>query len=155
MTDAELPVLVLAPTGRDAPVAAAILGEERIASRICRDLTDVVACLDSAACAVLTEEALFSSNRQVLADWIGAQPPWSDFPFILLTLRGAEPKVQLTDLLGNVSVLERPFHPATLVMAARSAHRARRRQLEARANLEERERSAERQTLLIRERSSE
>ncbi len=151
MTDADPPVLVLAPTGRDADVAATILGEERIATRICGDLTDVVACLDTAACAILTEEALFSSNRQALADWIAAQPPWSDFPFILLTRRGAEPKVHLTDLLGNVSVLERPFHPATLVMAARSAHRARRRQLEARAYLEERERSAERQTLLIRE----
>ena len=151
MTDAEPPVLVFAPTGRDARVAAAILGEERIASRICADLADVMDGLDTAACAIITEEALLSSNRQTLAAWIAAQPPWSDFPFILLTQRGAEPKVQLTDLLGNVSVLERPFHPATLVMAARSAYRARRRQLEARAYLEERERTAERQTLLIRE----
>src|SRR5919199_4619832 len=127
MTDADPPVIVLAPTGRDAHVAATLLGEERIATKICGDLTDVVACLDTAACAILTEEALFSSNRQALADWIAAQPPWSDFPFILLTRRGAEPKVHLTDLLGNVSVLERPFHPATLVMAVRSAHRARRR----------------------------
>ena len=44
---------------------------------------------------LLTEEALLSSNRQALADWIAAQPPWSDFPFILLRLRGAEPIAQL------------------------------------------------------------
>ncbi|MEE7463745.1 histidine kinase [Methylobacterium fujisawaense] len=151
MTEAELPVLIFAPGGRDAAVAAAILGEARIAAQVCASLADVVSRLDAAACAVLTEEALLSSNRQALADWIAAQPPWSDFPFILLRLRGAEPNAQLTDMLGNVSVLERPFHPATLVMAARSAHRAKRRQLEARAHLEERERTTERQALLIRE----
>ncbi|KTS06671.1 histidine kinase [Methylobacterium radiotolerans] len=151
MTEAELPVLIFAPGGRDAAVAAAILGEAGIAIQVCASLADVVSRLDTAACAILTEEALLSSNRQALADWIAAQPPWSDFPFILLRLRGAEPNAQLTDMLGNVSVLERPFHPATLVMAARSAHRAKRRQLEARAYLEERERTTERQALLIRE----
>jgi hypothetical protein len=31
--------------------------------------------------------------------------------------------------LGNVTLLERPFHPATLVTATRFAVRARRRQL--------------------------
>jgi two-component sensor histidine kinase len=151
MRDAEPPVLILAPAGRDADVAATILAEEGIVSRVCHSLSEVVAGLDAACCAVVTEEALLAENRQALADWIAQQPPWSDFPFILLTLRGAEPDPRLTEALGNVSLLERPFHPATLVTAARFAQRGRRRQYQAKAYLEERERTAERQTLLIRE----
>lgn len=151
MTDIEAPVLVLAPGGRDAAVAAAILAEERIGSHACATLPELVSLLDTACCAVLTEEALLTSNRQALADWIAQQPPWSDFPFILLTMRGAVPDPRLTEMMGNVSLLERPFHPATLIMAVRFAQRARRRQREAEAFLAERERTAERQTLLIRE----
>jgi two-component sensor histidine kinase len=151
MTEADPPVLLFTPGGRDAAVAATILGEGGIATEACASLADALPRLDGASCMVVTEEALLSSNRQALADWIAGQPPWSDFPFILLRLRGAEPNAQLTDLLGNVSVLERPFHPATLVSAVRAAFRARRRQHQARAYLAERERTTERQTLLIRE----
>ncbi|WP_336491124.1 sensor histidine kinase [Methylobacterium nigriterrae] len=151
MNEIEASVLILAPSGRDSEVAATILAEEGIGSRTCQSLPELVGGLDTACCALVTDEALLSSNRQVLADWIARQPPWSDFPFILLTLRGAEPDPRLTETLGNVSLLERPFHPATLVTAVRFAYRGRRRQHQAKAYLEERERTAERQTLLIRE----
>lgn len=40
-------------------------------------------------------------------------------------------------MLGNVTFLERPFHPTTLISLARSALRARKRQYEARARLAE------------------
>src|SRR5262249_47389509 len=46
---------------------------------------------------------------------------------------------QLQDLLGNVTFLERPFHPTTLVSVARSALRSRRRQYETRELLERRD----------------
>ncbi len=72
------PVLILAPVGRDADVAAIILREVGIGSIRCADLDCVVSGLDDADCTVLTEEALLSSNRQALADWIAQQPPWSD-----------------------------------------------------------------------------
>ena len=42
--------------------------------------------------------------------------------------------------LGNVTALERPIHPLTMVSAARAALRARGRQYAARAALEQRER---------------
>jgi len=151
MPEAERPTLIFAPLGRDSTVAATILAEEQIATEVCGSLDALVARLDTAGCAIFTEEALSSSNRQALADWIARQPPWSDFPFILLTQRNAQPRGDLTDMLGNVSVLERPFHPATLVTAARAGLRAMRRQHQARLYLAERERTAERQTLLIRE----
>jgi signal transduction histidine kinase/ActR/RegA family two-component response regulator len=43
---------------------------------------------------------------------------------------------RLLKLLGNVSFVERPFHPTTLVSMAQSALRARRRQYEARLRLQ-------------------
>ncbi len=44
--------------------------------------------------------------------------------------------MRLLQALGNVTFLERPFHPTTLVSLAQSALRGRRRQYEARARLE-------------------
>jgi two-component sensor histidine kinase len=152
MTQADdVSVLILAPHGRDGTVAAAILSEVGINATICPSLGTLVASLDVSACAVITEEALLSANRRELADWVDLQPPWSDFPFILLTYRGGSPVEHLTELLGNVTVLERPFHPAVLVNAVRSALRARQRQREVEAHLKERQRTHERQALLIRE----
>ncbi|KQP08692.1 sensor histidine kinase [Methylobacterium sp. Leaf93] len=144
-------VLILAPLGRDASVASAILAEVGIASEAISTLDALVAGLDGAACAVMTEEALLRWDRNAIAQWVERQPPWSDFPFVLLSSRGGSPDVRLTDLLGNVTVLERPFHPAVLANAVRSALRARRRQREVQAYLEERQRTHERQALLIRE----
>lgn len=144
-------VLVFAPLGRDGAVASAILSETGIDASICPDLATLVVGLDAAACAVVTEEGLLSSDRRDLAGWINLQPPWSDFPFILLTMRGGSPDPHLPEVLGNVTVLERPFHPDVLVNAVRSGVRARRRQREVEAHLAERQRTQERQSLLIRE----
>ena len=122
MTQADdVSVLILAPHGRDGAVASAILGEVGIIATTCPSLEVLVAGLDASACAVVTEEALLSADRRALAEWVEQQPPWSDFPFILLTYRGGSPVEHLTELLGNVTVLERPFHPAVLVSAVRSA----------------------------------
>lgn len=151
MPQTESIALILAPGGRDSLVAARILGEVPVPSRVETSLLSLVQGLDGAACAVLTEEALRSSDRRAIADWVERQPPWSDFPFILLSYRGSSPDERLTELLGNVTVLERPFHPAVLVNAVRSALRARRRQREVAAHLDERQKTHERQALLIRE----
>ncbi|MEA2842247.1 MAG: hypothetical protein QOF41_3577 [Methylobacteriaceae bacterium] len=92
--------------------------------------------------AIVTEEALRSADLRALAAFIEEQEEWSDFPFILLTERGGglerNPAAQrFLETLGNVTFLERPFHPTTLVSLARAALRARRRQYEARSRLEE------------------
>src|SRR5215217_8112265 len=145
------PVLILAPSGRDAAVAAAILGEVGVSSTVCPDLDALVSGLDRAGGAIVTEEALVHSDRKALADWIHQQPPWSDFPFVLLTSRGGHADASLTELLGNVTMLERPFHPTVLANAVRCATRARQRQREAEAYLLERKRSEEHQNLLVRE----
>ncbi|MDZ4690940.1 ATP-binding protein [Terricaulis sp.] len=133
--------LILAPQGRDAQVAAMMLREAGIGSDICTTILDLVDQLEAGAGFVLvTEEALRRADLRPLADWLEAQPEWSDFPFILLTQRGGglernPSAARHLKALGNVSFLERPFHPTTLVSMSVSALRGRRRQYEARARL--------------------
>ncbi|TCP36658.1 ATP-binding protein [Sphingomonas sp. BK235] len=133
--------LVLAPRGRDAAVATEMLAEAGLEARACETLADLVAELDrGAGYAIVTEEAVATADVRALSRWIGEQEEWSDQPFILLTSRGGglernPAAVRHLELLGNVTFLERPFHPTTLISLARAAIRARRRQYEARARL--------------------
>ena len=135
--------LILAPHGRDAVVARAMLSESGLGADVVAHVDMLVAELTAGAgFALVTEEAFDGVNLRGLSDWIEDQPEWSDFPFILLTQRGGglerNPSASRhLDVLGNVTFLERPFHPTTLVSLAKSAVRGRRRQYEARARLEE------------------
>ncbi|MET0309285.1 MAG: ATP-binding protein [Sphingomonas sp.] len=135
--------LILAPHGRDADVAAAMLREAGMVSRICASIGHIVEEMENGAgFGLLTEEALHTADLHALARWIAEQPEWSDFPFILLTVRGGglernPAAARYLQTLGNVTFLERPFHPTTLVSLAQSARRARRRQYDARSRLEE------------------
>jgi PAS domain S-box-containing protein len=133
--------VILAPLGRDALVAARMLEEAGIASRPCSDVAHLLHEVGlGAGFALVTEEALANGDLRAMSAWIEEQPDWSDFPFILLTHRGGglernpRAKRALT-LLGNVTFLERPFHPTTLVSLAEAALRGRRRQYEARDRL--------------------
>ncbi|MET3711867.1 PAS domain S-box-containing protein [Sphingomonas trueperi] len=120
-----------------------MLGEGGIAATPCASLLDLIVELDAGAAFVLvTEEAITSADLNPLADWLSRQQEWSDMPFVLLTTRGGgiernPAAVRYLDVLGNVTFLERPFHPTTLISLARSALRARKRQYEARARLAE------------------
>ena len=135
--------LILAPQGRDASVAQAMLAEAGLPGEIVATVLDLVDQLRlGAGFAIITEEALASTDLHALSDWLDEQPEWSDFPFVLLTRRGGglerNPEAsRFLDVLGNVTFLERPFHPTTFVSLAQSALRGRRRQYEARARLEE------------------
>ncbi|HEU4652106.1 MAG TPA: response regulator [Croceibacterium sp.] len=146
--------LILAPRGRDATVAAEMLRETGIRSVECRDFSALVEGLrEGAGFALVTEEALLSADLRELDDWLRQQPEWSDFPFVLLTMRGGgierNPAAgRHLETLGNVTFLERPFHPTTLVSLAQAALRGRRRQYDARARmLELRENEARYRTL--------
>jgi len=135
--------LVLAPRGRDATIAAAMLSEGGIEATACASLLALITELDAGAAFVLvTEEAITSADLNPLADWLSHQEEWSDLPFVLLTTRGGglernPAAVRYLEVLGNVTFLERPFHPTTLISLARSALRARKRQYEARSRLTE------------------
>lgn len=135
--------LVLAPTGRDAAIAAAVLSEAEIATLVCESLADLRArMVEGAGLAVIVEEAMRDADLAPLSQWINDQPSWSDFPFLVLTQRGGSvernPAVRrLSVTLGNVSFLERPFHPTTLISAVQTALRGRNRQYQARELIEE------------------
>jgi signal transduction histidine kinase/ActR/RegA family two-component response regulator len=134
--------LILAPQGRDAPIAAGILREVGIGSDIAESLSGLLQAMRRGAeIAIVTEEAIRTADLKPLSDWIHDQPPWADFPFVLLTERGGgierNPSAgRLMQTLGNVTFLERPFHPTTLVSVVRTAMRGRHRQYEARDRLE-------------------
>lgn len=144
-------VIILAPLGRDAVVAASILGNAGISNRICPSLPDVMQEIHTAHCLIATDEALVNSDRTDLAAWLSDQPPWSDFPVVLLVMKGAEIDHRLDFLSRYVIVLERPLRASSLANAVQAAIRARERQLEVRASIEEISELAERQRLLIRE----
>ncbi|MES3153108.1 PAS domain-containing hybrid sensor histidine kinase/response regulator [Sphingomonas faeni] len=130
-------VLILAPRGRDAAIAADLLGKDGIAATVCDDQAGLLAELDRGAAAVLlTEEALTTADPASLAEWVAAQPKWADIPFIVLangtkTPRTVRATQRLSDL-GNVILLERPLHAEAMLGAVRSALTSRRRQYELR-----------------------
>lgn len=136
-------VLILAPRGRDAAVASAILKEAKIPVETCPDLRALLARIRQGGdVAVLTEEAVRNGDARDLSNWVAAQPAWSDFPFIVLTEHGGgiernPAAARLTGTLGNVSFLERPFHPTTFISIVQMALRGRQRQYECRRLNEE------------------
>ena len=137
-------VLVLAPTGRDAVLTQSVLDRAGITCDICRDVADACRELETgAAVLLLAEEAVLDEGEGCLTHWLAAQAPWSDLPILVLARPGADSSAvaQSMDLLGNVTVLERPIRVAALVSSVRTALRARQRQYETRAHLLRIERS--------------
>jgi signal transduction histidine kinase len=144
--------LILAPRGRDASVAAGILRDAGMESVICLSLAQLVdEIAKGAEAALLTEEATRGASLRDLAEWVASQPPWSDFPFLVLTEHGGglERNPAAAELMGtlrNVTFLERPFHPTTLISAVQAALRGRGRQYECQRLNEELERRVSERT---------
>ena len=135
------PVLVLAPTGADARLAAELMAEVGVHSLACKSMGDIVNGVERGAAAlVLASEALDDDSAEMLAQTLAGQPAWSEIPVILLTLRdhdGSAPAVErLVDRVGNISLLERPFRTASFLSVLKVALRGRRRQFEVRELLE-------------------
>lgn len=133
--------VILAPTGRDAAVAGLLLKEAGFYANVCGDLAGLLHEMQAGAgLAVIADEAIKTADLRSLVKWLNDQPSWSDFPIVLLTHQGGGPErnpdaVRLGQALGNVTFIERPFHPTTLVSVVGSAVRGRRRQYQTRAIL--------------------
>ena len=128
-------VLILAPTGRDAILAAQILGDMGMPCRACTDEGDLCREIgEGAAVAILAEEALHPWTVNALLNALGRQGPWSDLPLIVFTRgeRSSESILEALGPLGNATLLERPVRISTLVSAVKAGMRARRRQYEVR-----------------------
>jgi signal transduction histidine kinase/CheY-like chemotaxis protein len=143
--DLENAVLILTPLGRDASLAARVLEQAGIATAICADGDFLVERMARAGAAICATDALSPAVVAQIIAVLGRQPPWSDFPFLIFTERAATTRENERTLetfagLGNVTALERPLHPLTMISAARAALRARARQYAARSAIEQRER---------------
>lgn len=138
-----LRVLVLAPSRVDGRLTAEILERAHVEAALVADLHALLDELARGAGAVvLPEEWIHGAGRGPLAEWLASQPPWSDLPVLVLARPGADSAAvaQAMDLLGNVTVLERPTRVAAFVSAVRTALRSRRRQYQTRRHLAQRER---------------
>jgi signal transduction histidine kinase len=131
--------LILAPVGRDSQIALMILNEAGYGGLVTPGLGSLCSELElGAGLLLVAAEALRGPELEALFLHLEQQPAWSDLPIVLLTHHGGQeqgPSSRLSDLLGNVTFLERPFHPATLVSMVSAALRGRRRQYEARDRL--------------------
>ena len=130
-------VLILAPRGRDATIAAQLLLKNGVDAFVQDDLSQLLAAIEIAADAVLlTEEALSTGSPDALIAWVANQPGWSDLPFIVLANGTRTPRTMVATerlaALGNVVMLERPLHAEALLGAVRSALMARQRQYQIR-----------------------
>jgi signal transduction histidine kinase/ActR/RegA family two-component response regulator len=128
-------ILIYAPTGQDAPLAAKVMATAAINSHVCRTLTELSAQMALGVGAVLTvEEALEMGGYKLLQEWVARQPDWSDLPIVLLTHRGADSQTVRKAVagLGNLSLMERPVRTLTLITALHSTLRARNKQYQVR-----------------------
>ena len=131
--------IVLAPMGRDGALALMMLNEAGYNGVIATGLTALCNALEEGAgLLIIAAEALRGVDLEPLLEYLHQQPAWSDLPIVLMTDHGGAEQngsSHLSGLLGNVTFLERPFHPVTLISLVTAALRGRRRQYDARDRL--------------------
>jgi signal transduction histidine kinase/CheY-like chemotaxis protein len=134
--------LIAAPIGRDAPLTCALLEREGFDCLPCKDMDELCTRFEreGAAGLLIAQEVLVSRAVVRLRAALAQQESWSDVPIVLFTASSAGPSLRQPSSgalapLGNVTLLERPISPITMISAANAALRTRRRQYEARAEL--------------------
>ena len=147
--DADYRVLVLAPFGKDAVLMSEVLKRSGIPVAVVESVGAIARCVSGGAgAAIIAEEAVDEDAIDLLGRSVASQPAWSDFPIIVLTGGGAttpytEMMVRSRTPMGNISLIERPVRPATIISSVRAAIRSRLRQYQIRDHLEERGRVEE------------
>ncbi len=136
-------ILILAPTWNDSQLTAGFLTRAKLSAKVCRDVPQLChEVLKGCGAILLAEETLAESSISVLVKTLAVQPSWSDTPIVLITSGGEVSQTRLRRLAifgpgGNVTLLERPFRPATLTSAIEVALRSRQRQYEVRRLMED------------------
>lgn len=131
-------VLIYAPTGRDSELTCRFLGAAKISAQSCRDMSDLVRQVEQGCGAiVLAEETLGTTSVMALTAVLARQPFWSEMPVCIIATAGIanhdiSRRLAMFGPVGNVTVLERPFRPETLVNTLQVALRSRQRQYEVR-----------------------
>jgi PAS domain S-box-containing protein len=134
--------VILAASERDAVKTAHLIKEAGYYANICGDLAELKhQVAGGAGLAIIADEAIRTADLAGLTRWLNDQPSWSDFPIVLMSEKGGPERnpdaARLGRALGNVTFIERPFHPTTLVSLVAAAVRGRRRQYQTRQILED------------------
>lgn len=137
MYNRKLEAILLCPTGQDAFLISSVLSKQEIASTAVHSLSELCRLhYDQAGVVLIAEEAITPQGMDLLNNYLSLQEAWSDIPIILLTSGGAKNKQLKIKHLegfigsGNVTLLERPLLPLTLLSATQVALRSRRRQFQ-------------------------
>lgn len=129
-------LLILMPSSKDAQRTVAVLSPAGIHSDPCLSLSQLCEEIKrGAGAALLTEEVILEDSQDCLGEALGDEPPWSNFPLIVLTHPGrtAHPLHGTPRL--NLTLVERPVRFLTLRSVVEAALRHRRQQYEIRDTL--------------------
>ncbi|HEX6635305.1 MAG TPA: ATP-binding protein [Usitatibacter sp.] len=129
-------VVVVTPNEADRAGAAAILDSRGIPVLACASLAELAPLVATdIGSVIVVEEALVEPEVGSFRESLQEQPPWSDLPILLIAARESSLGAVIEGVFpdsGNVTVLQRPLHPVSLVSAVSVALRSRQRQLEVR-----------------------
>jgi signal transduction histidine kinase len=134
----DLRTVIYTPTGKDGRLIAGLLERLEMDCSVASSVSEVGELIrEGAGAAIVSEEAFARGLLNPLLDVLRNQPPWSDFPVILLTISGrvtieSEKMRALRRPLGNLFLLERPIRPETLLSTLEIALRGRQRQYQIR-----------------------
>ena len=136
---------VVTPNAADGDLACGFLAAQGIATQALSGIEGLGTAVDmDFGCIVLVEEALAEDGAAALDALLQTQPAWSDLPLIVIAGQGSPLMDAMPALFthcGNLTLLQRPIHPASLVSAAKVALRSRAKQLEVRDLIAARERA--------------
>ena len=113
-TLAEERVLVLMPTTRDGQRTGEVLAAAGLDCVLCTDIARrLLRDRSGAGAALLTEEAIEGDRGGRLREALKSQPPWSDFPLVVLAREGAE-DASIRESM-NATLVERPLKVRSLL----------------------------------------
>ncbi|MBV8031374.1 MAG: response regulator [Betaproteobacteria bacterium] len=134
MPQAETLTCMVSPNPADAELAVEVLAAHGIGARCFSGLRELAFALDErTGCIILVEEALVAEDLAALAEAFGRLPAWCDTPLIVVSRDVATVGSVVAAAFpssGNVTLLDRPLNPHTLVSAVQVALRAAARQRE-------------------------
>lgn len=153
-------ILLFAPVPGDSHALGGLLADLGPEVVTCSNPQDFYARIgQDALLAVLTEEGLVACRAEEFGDALSEQPPWSDLPLLALVSSdgGRVDTGRFARLanLGNFTLLEKPTSREILLLAVRSAIRARRLQYAVREHWQDLESYAARLETAVRERTLE
>ena len=142
----EIPVLLLAPLGRDARLLAGAIADRDRRVDIVEDELGLAHALGAGDVGVLvmTQEALGAPVMRALEGHLEAQPPWAELPIVLLVDAAGHTVVALTRFQNALPrskplVLQRPIRLSELGSAVETMCQSRLRQYALRDYIERQE----------------